>query len=173
MRWRRGSPAAWWHPCRVFTCDVCQVTVTNTVLCDAADPTEFGGVEQRVAAIRRQCLEQLLEWQAVLHSCELATVGRRAIVHVVGEREPPGTGQVLGNDGGIARQVTAEMPRKRPRIYVIAAAGRGSDQHRDLRLRHRRDGVADQDGEVDGNAQDPCEPPHRVARYGSSASRRP
>ena len=56
----------------------------------------------------------------------------RAIVEIVGGGKPAGAGHVLRDDGGMARDVPADMTRHEPAVGVVAAAGGGADQQRDL-----------------------------------------
>ena len=52
-------------------------------------------------------------------------------IEIVGRLEAAGAGHVLRHDGGMARNVLAEMARHQPSIGIVAAADAVADEERD------------------------------------------
>ena len=104
---------------------------------DAADPTELRCIEERVLAVGRQGLEQLLERQTVLHCCELGAVVGGAIVEVVGQSEPARSWHVLRYQRRASRNMATHVAGECTRIKIVSAAGSCSDEQRNLPAREK------------------------------------
>ena len=74
---------------------------------------------------------QNLERDVALHRPDGEAILRGDVVERVGRRETAGCPHVFDDDIRLTRDKAAQMPRYRPRIGVIAAAGIGAHQQRD------------------------------------------
>jgi len=88
----------------------------------AADPGEFRGVVSRA-----RFAEQRIERGAPAGGANHAAVARRSTVEIIGQPQAAGAFHVLRHDGGIARDVAAEMARDQPGVKVITTADAVAD----------------------------------------------
>ena len=93
----------------------------------AAEILELGRLEARLHAL----VEQRADDHPGKDHADGQAILRRARIEVVGEVDAAGARHVLDHDRRLARDVLGNMPRQRPRVDVVAAAGIAADDHGD------------------------------------------
>ena len=114
----------------------------------ATDPGELGAVE-----LRRLLAKQRIKSGAASDDGEHRAVLGGDAIEPVGKAQAAGAFHVLHHNGGVARDVTADMPGEHAGIEIVAAADAVADVKLDvlafvkvggtLRLRHRGQGNHD------------------------------
>src|SRR5262249_30508728 len=125
----------------------------------AADPRELHGLEAR---LRLLAVEERRRRHAAIDQAVDGAVLGRDVVEVVGGADAAAADHVLHHDVGIAGHIFGHVARDQPAVLVVAAAGRGTGDQRQLALGAKefvgrlRLGGSRWDEETDEKKVEPC-----------------